>query len=47
MVRFLIDADLPYSLETLLVEYGHEARYVGDIGLGAAPDAVIAASTAE
>jgi len=41
-VRFFIDADLPYSLERPLIEYGHEALHVGDIGLGGAPDAVIA-----
>jgi predicted nuclease of predicted toxin-antitoxin system len=41
-VRFLIDADLPYSLEGLLVAHGHVALHVRDVGLGGAPDEVIA-----
>ncbi|HEX3071060.1 MAG TPA: DUF5615 family PIN-like protein [Thermoanaerobaculia bacterium] len=41
-MRFLIDADLPYSLEHLLVAYGHGALHVRDIGLGGATDAGIA-----
>ncbi len=43
MLRFLIDADIPYSLERLLVTYGYEAIHVRDVGLGGSPDAVIAA----
>jgi predicted nuclease of predicted toxin-antitoxin system len=41
-MRFLIDADLPYSLESLLVAYRHDALHVRDVGLGGAPDADIA-----
>jgi predicted nuclease of predicted toxin-antitoxin system len=41
-MRFLIDADLPYSLENLLVAHGHVALHVRDVGLGGAPDEVIA-----
>ncbi|HXH39829.1 MAG TPA: DUF5615 family PIN-like protein [Thermoanaerobaculia bacterium] len=42
-MRFLIDADLPYSLERLITTYGHGALHVRDVGLGGAPDADIAA----
>src|ERR1700756_4212098 len=41
-MRFLIDADLPYSLEGLITTYGHGALHVRDIGLGGATDADIA-----
>lgn len=41
-MRFLIDADLPYSLESLIVAYGHVALHVRDVGLGAARDEAIA-----
>ena len=41
-MRFLIDADLPYSLETLIVAYGHAALHVRDVGLGGARDESIA-----
>lgn len=41
-MHFLIDADLPYSLERLLVEYGHTGLHVRDVGLGGARDADIA-----
>lgn len=41
-MRFLIDADLPFSLERLLVEYGHHALHVGSVGMGGATDAAIA-----
>ncbi|HEX7678828.1 MAG TPA: DUF5615 family PIN-like protein [Thermoanaerobaculia bacterium] len=41
-MRFLIDADLPYSLERLLVGHGHIALHVGDVGLGGATDGAIA-----
>jgi hypothetical protein len=33
-VEFLIDADLPFSLERVLVEYGHRAIHVGNVGYG-------------
>jgi predicted nuclease of predicted toxin-antitoxin system len=42
IVRFLIDADLPYSLEPLIVAHGHDALHVRDVGLGGASDATIA-----
>lgn len=41
-VRFLIDADLPRSIKTLLEKFGHEAIDVRDIGLRSAKDQVIA-----
>jgi predicted nuclease of predicted toxin-antitoxin system len=42
IVRFLIDADLPYSLERLIIAHGHDALHVRDVGLGGASDATIA-----
>jgi len=42
-VHFLIDADLPRSLKSLIERYGHEATDVRDIGLGSAKDPPIAA----
>jgi predicted nuclease of predicted toxin-antitoxin system len=42
-MRFLIDANLPRSIVELIVRLGHEAEFARDIGLGAAPDRVIAA----
>lgn len=41
-MHFLIDADLPRSLKSLIAGYGHEATDVRDIGLGDAKDAPIA-----
>lgn len=41
-MRFLIDADKPYSLERLFIAYGHVALHVRDAGLGGTPDAGIA-----
>jgi predicted nuclease of predicted toxin-antitoxin system len=41
-MRFLIDADLPRSVKTLLRRYGHEGVDVRDVGLGSVPDARIA-----
>lgn len=41
-MRFLIDADLPRSIKTLLEKFGHEAIDVRDIGLRSAKDQVIA-----
>ncbi len=41
-MRFLIDADLPYSLERLLVAHEHIALHVRDVGLGGASDDAIA-----
>lgn len=37
-MRFLIDAQLPPALATLLVDHGHIAEHVMDIGPGDAPD---------
>jgi uncharacterized protein (DUF433 family) len=37
-VRFLVDAQLPPALAHHLVELGHEAVHVGDVGLLAARD---------
>jgi len=41
-MRFLVDADLPRPVATLVRSLGHEALDVRDIGLGAAPDEEIA-----
>jgi predicted nuclease of predicted toxin-antitoxin system len=41
-MRFLIDADLPYSLERLIISYGHVALHVRDVGMGGARDEAIA-----
>jgi hypothetical protein len=41
-MRFLIDADLPRSLDSLIRSYGHEAVDVRDVGLGRAQDPQIA-----
>jgi predicted nuclease of predicted toxin-antitoxin system len=43
-MRFLIDANLRRSIVELIVRLGHEADFARDIGLGAAPDRVIAAN---
>ncbi len=37
-MRFLIDAQLPPALAALLVEHGHEADHVFEIGRADAPD---------
>lgn len=37
-MRFLVDAQLPPALARLLIEHGHVAEHVGDIGSGDAPD---------
>ena len=37
-MRFVIDAQLPPGLAARLVDCGHEAEHVRDIGLGAATD---------
>ncbi len=42
-MHFLIDADLPRSLKSVIERYGHEATDVRDIGLGSAKDPAIAA----
>ncbi len=42
-MKFLVDAQLPPALCTWLRERGHDAEHVSEIGLLAAPDAVIAA----
>lgn len=41
-MRFLIDADLPRSLGSLIRSYGHEAVDVRDVGLGDAQDPQVA-----
>jgi predicted nuclease of predicted toxin-antitoxin system len=41
-MRFLMDANLPRTATQTLIDAGHEATDVRDIGLGGAPDAVIA-----
>jgi hypothetical protein len=41
-LHFLIDADLPRSVTSLLRRYGHDATDVRDVGLAAASDAEIA-----
>jgi hypothetical protein len=40
-MRFLLDANMPRSALALLVQHGHEAEHVKDIGLGDAPDSEI------
>lgn len=40
-MRFLIDAQLPPALARLLVEHGHQADHVNQIGPGDAPDRVL------
>lgn len=42
MANFLIDTQLPPGLALRLVEHGHEAVHVNDVGLGAASDNIIA-----
>ena len=41
-MRFLVDEDLPRSIDGLLRRYGHEAVNVRDIGLKGATDAEVA-----
>ena len=41
-MRFLVDANLPRRTVEVITASGHEAISVRDIGLGAAPDDVIA-----
>ncbi len=40
-MRFLIDAQLPPALASLLEDHGHLAEHVNDIGLGGASDRVL------
>lgn len=40
-MRFLVDAQLPAALARWLVEHGHIAEHVSDIGMSAASDRVI------
>lgn len=40
-MRFLVDAQLPPALARWLVDQGHEATHVGDLGMQSASDAVI------
>lgn len=42
-MHFLIDASMPRGTAPLIRSCGHQATDVRDIGLGAAPDSVIAA----
>lgn len=46
-MRFLVDEDLPRSTDNLLIQYGHEAIDVRDIGFRGASDADIAAYAQE
>ncbi len=41
-MKFLVDASLPRTCVGLIRRHGHEATDVRDIGLGAAPDPIIA-----
>lgn len=43
-MRFLVDAQLPPALVRWLIEKGHVAEHVAEIGLLAATDAVIVAA---
>jgi hypothetical protein len=45
-VRFLIDEMFPAAVCALLVERGHDALHVRDIGLDARPDREVAAAAA-
>ena len=40
-MRFLVDAQLPPALARWLVDDGHEAAHVGDLGMQAASDTAI------
>ena len=40
-MRFLVDEQLPTALARWIVEQGHEAEHVFDIGLGGASDSAI------
>ena len=40
-MRFLVDAQLPPALARFLVEHGHEAEHVVDVGLLQAEDSAI------
>ena len=42
-MRFLVDAQLPPALARWLVERGHDAEHVADLGMTGASDAMIAA----
>ena len=42
-MRFLVDANLPRSAVAALTRDGHTAEHVRDVGLGNAPDHLIAA----
>lgn len=42
-MRFLVDADLPRATVDLVRSFGHEATDVRDVGLGGAPDGLVAA----
>jgi len=42
-MRFLVDANMPWSTLALLANLGHQGEHARDIGLGHAPDAEIAA----
>lgn len=37
-MRFLIDVQLPPALARLLIDRGHDAEHVNDVGLGNSPD---------
>lgn len=44
MARFLIDAQLPPGLAARLVDAGHWASHVNDLGLGGGSDAEVSAT---
>jgi predicted nuclease of predicted toxin-antitoxin system len=46
-MRFLVDANLPRSAFELFIKLGHATEFVRDIGMGAAPDGVVAARARE
>lgn len=41
-MRFLLDANMPRSAVEVVSRSGHQAEFVRDVGLGAAPDSQIA-----
>jgi hypothetical protein len=47
MMRFLIDADLPRDIGTLLASYGHVGIDIRDVGLGRAKDPHVASYAME
>lgn len=45
-MKIIVDEDLPKLAASLLCEMGHDAKHVTELGLGGAPDTVIASEAA-